>query len=129
MRVRSECGEAVFPCKEGKVPEGMLFVPYGPPTCHLMGGITDGTGMPTSKGWEVDVEPIAPEAPAGAFAIKGDAMNAASPRRDLRELQEAALLPAAGDAEAGEPRAWEMIDAGRYMPRRIRGSFRGRVLG
>jgi len=25
--------------------------------------------------------------------------------------------------------AWELIDTGRYMPRRIRGSFRGRELG
>ena len=25
--------------------------------------------------------------------------------------------------------AWEEIEAGRYMPRRIRGSFRGRELG
>jgi hypothetical protein len=25
--------------------------------------------------------------------------------------------------------AWEMVGAGRYMPRRIRGSFRGRELG
>ena len=25
--------------------------------------------------------------------------------------------------------AWEMVSAGRYMPRRIRGSFRGRELG
>ena len=25
--------------------------------------------------------------------------------------------------------AWEEIEAGRYMPRRIRGSFRGRALG
>ncbi len=24
---------------------------------------------------------------------------------------------------------WELIDKGRYMPRRIRGSFRGRELG
>jgi formylmethanofuran dehydrogenase subunit D len=62
VRVRSEYGgEAVFQCKEGKVPLGMLFVPYGPPTCRLMGGSTDGTGMPTSKGWEVEVEPVNPE--------------------------------------------------------------------
>ena len=59
VRVRSEYGEAVFRCVEGKVPEGMIFVPYGPPTCVLMGRYTDGTGMPTSKGWEVEVEPIA----------------------------------------------------------------------
>ena len=58
VRVRTEHGEATFRCEEGKVPEGMLFVPYGPPTCQLMSGDTDGTGMPTSRGWEVDVEPV-----------------------------------------------------------------------
>jgi formylmethanofuran dehydrogenase subunit D len=56
VRVKSETGEAIFTCKEGKVPFGMIFVVYGPPTCKLMGQITDGTGMPTSKGWEVEVE-------------------------------------------------------------------------
>ncbi len=63
VRVWSEQGEAVFKCQEGKVPQGMIFVPYGPPTCRLMGQTTDGTGMPTSKGWEVEVEPIAPSKP------------------------------------------------------------------
>jgi formylmethanofuran dehydrogenase subunit D len=58
VRVRSDYGEATFRCQAGKVPVGMIFVPYGPPTCRLMGGGTDGTGMPTSKGWEVDVEPV-----------------------------------------------------------------------
>ena len=57
VRVRSDNGEALFHCKDGKVPRGMIFVPYGPPTCRLMGQVTDGTGMPTSKGWEVEVEP------------------------------------------------------------------------
>jgi formylmethanofuran dehydrogenase subunit D len=64
VRIRSEFGgEATFRCQPGKVPQGMIFVPYGPPTCRLMGGETDGTGMPTSKGWEVEVEPVA-DAPA-----------------------------------------------------------------
>jgi formylmethanofuran dehydrogenase subunit D len=58
VRVRTEIGEATFQCKEGNIPRGMLFVPYGPPTCRLMGGNTDGTGMPTSKGWDVEVEPV-----------------------------------------------------------------------
>ena len=62
VRVRSEYGEVTFRCVEGKIPSGMIFVPYGPPTCHLMGRYTDGTGMPTSKGWEVEVEPIPSEA-------------------------------------------------------------------
>ena len=58
VRVRSEFGEATFTCVEGKVPQGMIFCPYGPPTCRVMGNYTDGTGMPTSKGWEVEIEPI-----------------------------------------------------------------------
>jgi formylmethanofuran dehydrogenase subunit D len=58
VRVRSETGEADFVCREGKVPTGMIFVPYGPPTCRIMGQVTDGTGMPTSKGWEVEVVPL-----------------------------------------------------------------------
>jgi len=56
VRIRNEVGDAVFTVKDGNVPRGLLFVPYGPPTCRLMGGETDGTGMPTSKGWEVEVE-------------------------------------------------------------------------
>ena len=63
VRVRSENGEGTFGCKEhggkeGKVPPGMVFIAYGPPTCKLMGQSTDGTGMPTSKGWEVEIEPL-----------------------------------------------------------------------
>lgn len=65
--VRSLWGEATFKCMEGKLPTGMIFVPYGPPTCHLMGQYTDGTGMPLSKGWEVEVELL--EAPAPVAAV------------------------------------------------------------
>jgi formylmethanofuran dehydrogenase subunit D len=66
VQVRTPYGEATFKCTEGKVPLGMIFVPYGPPTCRLMGGGTDGTGMPTSKGWEVEVEPVGSDGPASA---------------------------------------------------------------
>ena len=59
VRISTEHAAVVFTCVEGKVPSGMIFVPYGPPTCRLMGRDTDGTGMPTSKGWEVDVEAVA----------------------------------------------------------------------
>jgi formylmethanofuran dehydrogenase subunit D len=72
VRVRSDNGEGIFSCQEGKVPPGMIFVPYGPPTCKLMGQTTDGTGMPTSKGWEVELEPIAPAGdsnPADAIPV------------------------------------------------------------
>jgi formylmethanofuran dehydrogenase subunit D len=69
VRVASDCGEATFQCRAGRVPQGMVFVPYGPPTCHLMGQRTDGTGMPTSKGWEVEIEPISGTAPGQAPAV------------------------------------------------------------
>ena len=85
VRVRSENGEGLFQCKEGKVPSGMIFVPYGPPTCRLMGQTTDGTGMPTSKGWEVEIEPVVPEA--------------GEPEAGEPE----AGVPEAGVPEAGEP--------------------------
>ena len=34
-----------------------------------------------------------------------------------------------GPSDPGELRAWEEIEPGRYMPRRVRGSFRGNKLG
>jgi len=46
--------------------------------------------------------------------------------------QAGAPEPAVGDAGRAGDRtlaAWEMIENGRYMPRRIRGSFPGRELG
>jgi len=36
-------------------------------------------------------------------------------------------IPAQPEQEA--PRPWEQVEKGRYMPRRIRGSCRGRELG
>ena len=57
VRVRSEWGESTFVCAAGDLPPGIVFAPYGPPTSRLMGGETDGTGMPTQRGWEVEIEP------------------------------------------------------------------------
>ena len=39
------------------------------------------------------------------------------------------ILRVVPDAAADRVSAWEMIEAGRYMPRRTRGSFPGRELG
>jgi formylmethanofuran dehydrogenase subunit D len=61
VRVRSAYGEAIFRCQAGNVPEGLAFVPYGPPSSRLMGTTTEGTGMPLSKGIEVDLEPLPAE--------------------------------------------------------------------
>jgi hypothetical protein len=34
-----------------------------------------------------------------------------------------------GAEELDDAPAWEQVSSGRYMPRRIRGSFKGRALG
>ena len=49
------------------------------------------------------------------------------------EVELTQIVAAAPEAAAANPEsevlAWEQIEAGRYMPRRIRGSYRGRELG
>jgi hypothetical protein len=46
-----------------------------------------------------------------------------------REAEEASILRIVPEAAGENVPAWELVEAGRYMPRRIRGSFRGRELG
>jgi hypothetical protein len=51
-----------------------------------------------------------------------DTMNSGEADRDI-----GAESPV--DTGAGQSPPWELIEAGRYQPRRIRGSCRGRHLG
>ena len=52
-------------------------------------------------------------------------------RRDATEAEAAQFPEDLDQTTVDDLKAWELIDAnvGRYMPRRIRGSFRGRALG
>ncbi len=43
--------------------------------------------------------------------------------------ERAAEQPLAGEPETESVPAWEELEAGRFMPRRIRGSCRGLALG
>jgi hypothetical protein len=54
-------------------------------------------------------------------------MNFAQSRDKHRDVQ--ATPHFVDDGAADDVRAWEEIDAGRFMPRRIRGSYKGRALG
>ena len=61
VRLRSEQGQIELPCtgaKAGELPPGLLFLPYGDLSSRLMGGDTHGTGMPNSKGIDVQLERI-----------------------------------------------------------------------
>ncbi len=58
VRLKGEHGQidvAVKTAKKDELPAGMLFIAYGDLSSHLMGGDTHGTGMPTSKGMDVEL--------------------------------------------------------------------------
>ena len=62
VRLRTEQGRVELPCqaaKAGELPPGVLFLPYGDMSSRLMGGETHGTGMPDSKGLDVELEKLA----------------------------------------------------------------------
>ncbi len=62
VRLRSETGREIeLPCiasKAGEMPPGLLFMPYGDLSSRLMDGDTHGTGMPNSKGFDVELERV-----------------------------------------------------------------------
>jgi formylmethanofuran dehydrogenase subunit D len=61
VRLTSECGQidvAVKAAKGDELPAGLLFIPYGDLSSRLMGADTHGSGMPTSKGIDVELEKI-----------------------------------------------------------------------
>jgi formylmethanofuran dehydrogenase subunit D len=61
VRLQSEQGQIELPCqaaKAGELPPGLLFLPYGDLSSRLMGGDTHGSGMPNSKGIDVELEKI-----------------------------------------------------------------------
>ena len=62
VRLESEFGQievVVKAARKDELPSGLLFIPYGDLSSRLMGGETHGTGMPTSKGIDVTMQPIA----------------------------------------------------------------------
>ncbi|MBK94695.1 MAG: formylmethanofuran dehydrogenase [Planctomycetaceae bacterium] len=62
VRVKSEHGEIEIKtkaAKKGELPAGLLFIAYGDYSSRLMGADTHGSGMPTSKGFDVTMEKIA----------------------------------------------------------------------
>ena len=61
VRLSNEIGETIVSCigkKPEDLSEGVLFIPYGPPSSQLMASDTAGSGMPLSKHMMVDVEKI-----------------------------------------------------------------------
>ncbi|MHB8867141.1 MAG: molybdopterin dinucleotide binding domain-containing protein [Pirellulaceae bacterium] len=64
VRLTSSGGQVEVPVMSAKgddLPSGLLFIPYGDISCRLMDGDTHGSGMPTSKGIDVELE-VLPDA-------------------------------------------------------------------
>jgi formylmethanofuran dehydrogenase subunit D len=55
VRVRSAHGEMKGRCRKADLPEGLVFVPYSIYCNQLIGGDTQGEGMPDSKGLQIEV--------------------------------------------------------------------------
>jgi formylmethanofuran dehydrogenase subunit D len=60
VRISTEHAAIEVDCVSGKdeLPPGVLFIAYGPDCSRLMGGDTQGTGMPESKGIDVAVATV-----------------------------------------------------------------------
>jgi hypothetical protein len=56
-------------------------------------------------------------------------MESEQPRDDTGEVDPRTTAQFTAEVEPAEVRAWEQVDTGRYMPRRIKGSCKGRALG
>lgn len=55
VRVSTELGSVVVRCKKAKLDSGVVFMPFGPWVSVVLGSDTQGTGMPSSKGVEVEI--------------------------------------------------------------------------
>jgi hypothetical protein len=56
-------------------------------------------------------------------------MGMGEPRDRAEVAEQTTAAQFTDEPEPAEVRAWEKVDTGRYMPRRIKGSCKGRALG
>jgi formylmethanofuran dehydrogenase subunit D len=58
LRIATENGSVVVRAVEAleELPQGVIFIPYGPWINAVISPRTDGTGMPSYKGIEVEIE-------------------------------------------------------------------------
>lgn len=56
VKLRTRYGEATAKCRPEDLPEGLAFVAFGPVTSQLVGDETHASGMPDTKGLEMELE-------------------------------------------------------------------------
>lgn len=57
VQLRTEAGQVELVVEVGSLPPGLVFVPMGPSANVLVAVETEGTGMPSFKGIEVELVP------------------------------------------------------------------------
>jgi formylmethanofuran dehydrogenase subunit D len=58
VKLKTPYGTTTAKCQSSDLPEGLAFMAFGPATGQLIGGETHASGMPDSKGFEIEVEPV-----------------------------------------------------------------------
>ena len=59
VRLGTEYGKITVRCRNSAaLPQGVIFMPYGPPANTLIGPDTGSTGTPDSKGIKVEMETV-----------------------------------------------------------------------
>jgi formylmethanofuran dehydrogenase subunit D len=56
VRLKSRHGEATVKCRSEDLPDGMAFMAFGSAINQLVGSETYSTGMPDTKGLEIELE-------------------------------------------------------------------------
>ena len=55
VTLKTHHGQAQVTCRPGDLPEGLVFMAFGPTTSQLIGDETHASGMPDTKGLEVEL--------------------------------------------------------------------------
>lgn len=58
VKLRTQYGEVTVKCRQAELPQGIGFMAFGPVTSALIGGETHASGMPDTKGFEVELERV-----------------------------------------------------------------------
>ena|SRR5664280_2881579 len=59
VNIKTSYGSAIVKCISADLPEGLAFIAFGPAINQLVGGDTQSSGMPDSKGFEIEIERVA----------------------------------------------------------------------
>jgi formylmethanofuran dehydrogenase subunit D len=56
IRISNDSGQVLVTCRSAEGPDGVFFLPLGPTANALIGEQTHGTGVPSYKGFSVEIE-------------------------------------------------------------------------